>query len=176
MFVCCLLNYLANHGRECVTWLVTCVSHRDEHVNFPPESKFVTSSWSGCRERLLTEGGNRLEILVNLPVGGGKNNVFDLYAPSHSTAFPSKCHIKAHPTRQASSSAIQETYLWEYKWDTGTSCYVLKLHCTSPQITAITFIQEAHRPWTEVLLRHLCVSHRHTTKATATCARRKFSP
>lgn len=78
MFVCCLLNYLANHGRECVTWLVTCVSHRDEHVNFPPESKFVTSSWSGCRERLLTEGGNRLEILVNLPVGGGKNNVFDL--------------------------------------------------------------------------------------------------
>ena len=46
MFVCCLLNYLVNHRRECVTWLVTCVSHRDEvkKKNFLPQSKFVTSS------------------------------------------------------------------------------------------------------------------------------------
>lgn len=124
---------------------------------------------------MRTEGGNIPKILVNLPMGGSKNNVFDLYAPSHSTAFPSKCHFKAHQTLQASSSAIQETYLWGFKWDTGTSCYVLKRRCTSPQITAITFIQEAHGPWTEVLLRHLCISHQHTTKTTANCARGKFS-
>lgn len=48
---------------------------------------------------------------------------------------PLQCYIRVQTvrlTRQASPSATQEMYLWECKWDTGTSCCVIKLLRASP--------------------------------------------
>lgn len=87
-----------------------------------------------------------LNVLAKLHEWDRKNNVFDLCAPGYSVAFLQNVTTTVHLSRQASPSAKQEMYLWECKWDTGTSCCVIMLLCTSPntimdaEITEITFI------------------------------------
>lgn len=97
-------------------------------------------------QSFITEGSNILETLLNPPEG---NSLIYMLRP----AVQPPCKVLQRRTQQschASPSAKQEMYLWEWKWDTGTSCCVIKLLRASTntllraQMREITFIHEIH--------------------------------